>query len=50
MTQSEFIDILMRESPQELNRFIEEKGKKPKAILPYDIIDKEKYQKEFLKI
>lgn len=48
MDKESFIDILKRNSPEEINEFIENRGKKQKSILPYDIVDKDKYNKSFL--
>lgn len=48
MDKRNFLDILIRNSPEEINEYILKKGKKPKSVLPYEIIDKEKYKKNFL--
>jgi hypothetical protein len=34
MNKSEFISILMTATPEEINRYIEDKGKKGKPICP----------------
>lgn len=39
--KSQFIDIIKAKSPEELRRFISEKGKGPKLIEPMIIIENE---------
>ena len=50
MKKDDFISILKRNSPKEINEYIENKGKKRKSVLPYDIVDKDLYEKNFLGI
>lgn len=50
MNKETFIDILMRDDPLEINAYIENKGKKVKPTLPYEVIDKELYERMFLEI
>lgn len=37
MTQTDFISVLTSMTPNEINQFISEKGKKPKLIKPFII-------------
>jgi predicted house-cleaning noncanonical NTP pyrophosphatase (MazG superfamily) len=44
MEKSEFINILMTKTPEEINRYIEDKGKKGKPFCPVVFHDSSKYK------
>ena len=39
MTKADFIAVLAHMTPLEMNKFIEEKGKKPKQITPFIVME-----------